>query len=68
MAKHEGVAGPQKAITGIAISAVGVGLTAALASGDIFPLEPVWQFGLTIASAVVTSVGVGLGVYQTTNK
>ena len=68
MGEHESTPGPQKAITGIVISAVGVGLTAALASGDIFPLDPVWQFGLTIASAVVTSVGVGIGVYQTTNR
>ena len=60
--------GPQKAVAGLVIAAVGAGITAALASGDIFPLDAAWQFGLTIAAAVLTPLGVAVGVYQTANK
>lgn len=71
MAEHEApdvpLTGPQKAVAGLVIAAVGSGITAALGFGA-FPLDPAWQFGLTIAGAVLTPIGVAFGVYATTNK
>lgn len=56
---------PTKAWVGLTIAAIGSGITSAL--GFVAVTDPTFVY-LTIGSAVLTTLGVGFGVYQTTNS